>query len=642
MKLRMPQLTVAIVSAIFMAAVPCAAAPLAISNFSDGETIRYPVPLLIGTLADTTVSEVTITNDNAKDPELRTITGVAHEGRFKAVTELVPGENRLELSAGGEKLTFTLNYQKQTNPHVIRAVYFVDNTGDTRFETPFGEADQDYAGKFDAAMKLMQSFTAEWMKHYGYGRRTFNLELDADGKVVVHVVKGEKPADWYRYEVGGVGNLYGVISREVDKALPESPSIECVLIGFSKIDRNTGKSVAYTALGGGKVALFGGACMYSFPDSVADIQKAFVNPMPIDPKMWVSDSAGRHTMWSIASTSIGAMMHEVGHSMGLPHTVDWRDMMTRGMDHIGRNFVFYDPPSKQAAEAKYFKDDKIGYWSPESAASLAPTVWLDMDGTTAGKTAHATTIELSDDGAEIVVSSPHGIGFLGYEVPGAARDFVYIDQSDRPRELRLPLRKALDAVGDKPGQIRAIDGNGVMKTMRLAELSGEFVRDWKFTDRALSWDSSKGLPELSAADVRRLVARLAKQPMTTSSSARVNFDQQFPDSRAPRVAYAYRAIRSESPRPIQLMTGSDDGLRIWLNGKQIVNAPRPRAARPDSETTEAVLEPGENHLLVEVTDSGAAWALYLRMTDSDGTPLKLNNDGSLTATPSPAALKAVR
>src|SRR5690606_7337193 len=117
-----------------------------------------------------------------------------------------------------------------------------------------------------------------------------------------------------------------------------------------------------------------------------------VNPLPIDPKMWVSDSAGRHTMWSIAPTSLRAMMHEVGHSMGLPHTVDWRDMMTRGMDHIGRNFVFYDPPSKQAAEAKYFKDDKIGYWSPESAASLAPTVWLDMDGTTAGKTAHATTI----------------------------------------------------------------------------------------------------------------------------------------------------------------------------------------------------------------------------------------------------------
>lgn len=640
---RIPSLTLAIAAIAIVVVAPwVAAAELAVSNFTDGETIRYPVPLLRGTLADTTLDQVTVTNLTATDPALRTITGVAHNGRFKALTELVPGENRLELTAGDEKRSFTLTYQPQTNPQVIRAVYFVDNTGDTRYETPFGEDDHNYEGKFDAAMKLMQSFTAEWMNHYGYGRRTFNLEFNDRGKVVVHVVRGERPADWYRYELDGVGHLYGVIGQEVARALPEGPTIECVLIGFSKLDRETGRSVAYTALGGGKMALFGGACMYAFPDSIAEVQAAFVNPMPIDPTAYVSDSAGRHTMWSIASTSIGAMMHEVGHSMGLPHTVDWRDMMTRGMDHIGRNFVFYDPPSHHNAEADYFGEDQIGYWSPESAAALAPTVWLDMDATTAKQTADETEIALSEDGKDIVVSSPHGIGFLGYEVPGAARDFVYIDQSDLPREVRLPLRTALDAVGDKPGQLRILDGNGVMSTMRLAELSGEFVRAWQLTDRAVAWDQSRGMPQLSAADVRGLAARLMQQPMTVSPSARVNLDQQFPNSRAPRVAYAYRTIRTESRQPIRLMTGSDDGLRIWLNGELVVNAPNPRAARPDSETTQAVLEPGNNHLLVEVTDSGDAWALYLRMTDPEGTPLRLNDDGTLTPVPPPAISEAKR
>ena len=310
------------------------------------------------------------------------------------------------------------------------------------------------------------------------------------------------------------------------------------------------------------------------------------------------------------------------------------------MDHIGRNFVFYDPPSQHNAEARYFKDDQIGYWSPESAASLAPTVWLDMDATEAHRNAAATQVALSEDRSEIIISSPHGIGFLGYEVPGAARDFVYIDQSDLPKEMRLPLRQALDAVGDKPGQLRIIDGNGVMSTTRLSELSGEFVRAWKFTDRAIAWDSSKGRPDLSATDIRGLAARLAKQPLVTSSGGRINFEQQFPDSRAPRIGYAYRTIRSDSRQSIRLMTGSDDGLRVWLNGERIVNFPRPRAARPDSETTEAVLEAGENQLLVEVSDHGAAWALYLRMTDADGTPLKLNDDGTLTPAPIPDDLKA--
>ena len=90
--------------------------------------------------------------------------------------------------------------------------------------------------------------------------------------------------------------------------------------------------------------------MYSFPDGVADIQQAFMNPALIDSKHFVSDSVDRFTMWATASTSIGAMMHETGHSMGLPHSRDPRDMMTRGMDYISRNFTFIEPPSRFSTE----------------------------------------------------------------------------------------------------------------------------------------------------------------------------------------------------------------------------------------------------------------------------------------------------
>jgi|GEM_PF-5836725 len=121
----------------------------------------------------------------------------------------------------------------------------------SRYETPFSDDAHNYEGKFATALDLLQSFTAEWMKHYGYGRQTFYLEFDERGKVIVHVVKGERPAEWYRYDIGDYGNLYGTIACEVERALPKAPSIECVLIGFSNIDRQARMSscvsVGYSA-----------------------------------------------------------------------------------------------------------------------------------------------------------------------------------------------------------------------------------------------------------------------------------------------------------------------------------------------------------------------------------------------------------
>ena len=42
----------------------------------------------------------------------------------------------------------------------------------------------------------------------------------------------------------------------------------------------------------------------------------------INPKEFMSDSIFRHTYWGAASTTIGATLHEMGHTFGLPHTND--------------------------------------------------------------------------------------------------------------------------------------------------------------------------------------------------------------------------------------------------------------------------------------------------------------------------------
>src|SRR5262249_20891043 len=127
----------------------------------------------------------------------RELPGVAYKGRFKALAELAPGPNKLLLRAGTRELAVTLHYKPQTNPYRVQVVYMTDRTGDTRYQTQRPHDPQNYRDKIDTVMKLLQSFTAEQMNTLGFGRLTFNLEFDKDGRVVVHRFTSPEPAQFF-------------------------------------------------------------------------------------------------------------------------------------------------------------------------------------------------------------------------------------------------------------------------------------------------------------------------------------------------------------------------------------------------------------------------------------------------------------
>jgi hypothetical protein len=97
--------------------------------------------------------------------------------------------------------------------------------------------------------------------------------------------------------------------------------------------------------------------------------------------------------------------------------------------------------------------------------------------------------------------------------------------------------------------------------------------------------------------------------------------------------YALRTIRCDAPRKIKLYTGSDDALRVWLNGKVVVEVLQFRGAVADSESTAVELQKGQNKLLVEVSQGSGGWGLYLRLEDADGKRLELKDDGTLAESP---------
>jgi hypothetical protein len=93
--------------------------------------------------------------------------------------------------------------------------------------------------------------------------------------------------------------------------------------------------------------------------------------------------------------------------------------------------------------------------------------------------------------------------------------------------------------------------------------------------------------------------------------------------RAPRpaAAYAHTYVRSDVERSVLLRMGSDDGIKVWLNGGLVFGRNEVRGARPDQDRVEAALRAGWNSVLVKVTQMRYGWEFYFRISDLDGAPV---------------------
>jgi hypothetical protein len=438
-----------------------------VANFTSGHTVRFPVVLIRGELADASLKAVTVANGSSK------WSGLARQGRFKVLVELTSGANKLVISAGGAKVPLTLNYKPQTNPHVVRVFYFVDKSGDTRFQTPLNNDPQNWRGKLGTAMKLMQTFTAERLGDVGLGRKTFNLELDDRGRVKVHVLKGRLSAGEYQKLTGN--QLYTEAAREIRKQFPRKRAKNLVIPAFTRFDPKTGKVGAHTALGGGNMALFGGGDLFTWPDSISQSQAAFMNATLVDPKEMFSDSIGRHTFWANASTTMGAALHEIGHTFGLPHSRDGQDIMTRGHDRFNRFFTLIEPPHARRKNAREFKDNEIACWAPVSAGALAPNRFFALDARAWKKTSKIV-VKVNHATGKIAFESEFGVRYVGawrITPDGRTQSIspVFICRGDKaPTQASVDTASLKKKLGDMKFKFRVIDDEGLSSTFLLSKL----------------------------------------------------------------------------------------------------------------------------------------------------------------------------
>jgi tetratricopeptide (TPR) repeat protein len=79
-------------------------------------------------------------------------------------------------------------------------------------------------------------------------------------------------------------------------------------------------------------------------------------------------------------------------------------------------------------------------------------------------------------------------------------------------------------------------------------------------------------------------------------------------------AYALAFAYSAAEQDVVLFTGSDDSMRLWLNGELLYEFPRGRPPQPDADVIPARLRAGWNVVLVKVVNYTGRHGLFLRLS----------------------------
>jgi serine/threonine protein kinase/WD40 repeat protein len=179
--------------------------------------------------------------------------------------------------------------------------------------------------------------------------------------------------------------------------------------------------------------------------------------------------------------------------------------------------------------------------------------------------------------------------------------------------------------------LERLEALGAAVDRRRFEDAEEFVRAWRFAPRARRWSDFEAFEALGEEQRESVEREALSAPLVRSPGPYIGFIPQYSRERTHQaVGYAARRIECEQPRRVRLHAGSDDALRLWLDGRLILEVLEVRPPVPDQNSALLELAAGGNRLLVELCQAWSYWGMYIRLEDAmTGEPLRLRDDDRL-------------
>lgn len=98
------------------------------------------------------------------------------------------------------------------------------------------------------------------------------------------------------------------------------------------------------------------------------------------------------------------------------------------------------------------------------------------------------------------------------------------------------------------------------------------------------------------------------------SGLMVSDDKYFEDGES-FVFYVYTEVISPDDRQATVYAGSDDGIKVWINGDLVHTCKADRALQPDQDRFDIRLRKGRNTVLIKLIQNQGQWGLSFRIDD---------------------------
>ncbi len=186
-----------------------------------------------------------------------------------------------------------------------------------------------------------------------------------------------------------------------------------------------------------------------------------------------------------------------------------------------------------------------------------------------------------------------------------------------PEVTKSVLREMYDRFSDEPSRQQA------REIINFIERFDNFITAWQVSGPYLREDSKDNGPLLDMRFGPENPAWVEKP--WDIMPAGLNADQpwlidllkHFGGEK--RVAYLRTHIWSDQFQVVQLELGSDDGIKVWVNGEVVLAKDLPRGHIPGDDKVKVALEHGWNKLVLKISQDGGLWGACARIRRADGT-----------------------
>lgn len=201
----------------------------------------------------------------------------------------------------------------------------------------------------------------------------------------------------------------------------------------------------------------------------------------------------------------------------------------------------------------------------------------------------------------------------------AALQIALTVPSSQAQDALAVLNKALSSATDE--QTRAALEAGI----KQIEASADYITDWQLA----------GPYRQPGKDYQALFDAIFPPEMSDDKGFTWTFLPPGADPKRPWVmdlrkvvgpqeqcvAYARTWVHCDRDLKAQLELGSDDGVKAWLNDKQVYALNTSRNLQPGSDKAQVELHSGWNRLLLKVTQNNQGWEFCARFRSPDGSHL---------------------